>query len=86
MLAVDIDGTITLNGWGSIHLDALAKLLKIERGNDFLFYLYMLLSGWGLIRSHIRINKLSSSLNKLSSQMAINSPIILKTDKTKNSK
>jgi len=23
VLAVDIDGTITLNGWGSIHLDAL---------------------------------------------------------------
>ena len=66
-------------------LDALAKLLKIERGNDFLFYLYMLLSGWGLIRSHIRINKLTSSLNKLSSQMAINSPIIFKKDKTKNS-
>ena len=66
-------------------LDSLAKLLKIERGNDFLFYLYMLLSGWGLIRSHIRINKLTSSLNKLSSQMAINSPIILKKDKN-NSK
>ena len=60
-------------------LDALAKLLKIERGNDLLFYLYMLLSGWGLIRSHIRINKLTSSLNKLSSQMAINSPIIPKS-------
>ena len=57
-------------------LDSLAKLLKIERGNDFLFYLYVLLSGWGLIRSHIRINKLNTYLNRLSSQMAINSPII----------
>ncbi len=66
-------------------LDALAKLLKIERGNDFLFYVYMLLSGWGLIRSHIRINKLTSSLNKVSSQIAIISPIILKQKKTKNS-
>ena len=65
-------------------LDALAKLLKIERGNDFLFYVYMLLSGWGLIRSHIRINKLTSSLNKVSSQIAIISPIILKQKKTKN--
>lgn len=65
-------------------LDALAKLLKIERGNDFLFYVYVLLSGWGLIRSHIRINKLTSSLNKVSSQIAIISPIILKKDKTKN--
>jgi hypothetical protein len=26
VLAVDIDGTITLNGWGSIHLGVLAKL------------------------------------------------------------
>lgn len=66
-------------------LDELAKLLKIDRGNDFLFYLYMLISGWGLIRSHIRINKLTSSLNKLSSQMAINSPIIIKNDEAKNS-
>ena len=30
VLAVDIDGTITLNGWGSIHLDALAKLRSIK--------------------------------------------------------
>tara|TARA_Y100000589_G_scaffold259028_1_gene248504 strand:+ start:446 stop:811 length:366 start_codon:yes stop_codon:yes gene_type:complete len=69
-------------------LDALAKILKIERGNDFLFYLYMLLSGWGLIRSHIRINKLTSSLNKISSQIAINSAITLKkkNKKIKNEK
>ena len=26
VLAVDIDGTITLNGWGTIHLEALKKL------------------------------------------------------------
>ena len=59
-------------------LDQIANLLKIERGRDLLFYLYMFLSFWGLIRSHIRINKLSSSLNKLTSQLAIISPIISK--------
>ena len=30
VLAVDIDGTITLNGWGSIHLEALAKLRSMK--------------------------------------------------------
>jgi hypothetical protein len=30
ILAVDIDGTITLNGWGTIHLDALKKLRSLK--------------------------------------------------------
>ena len=30
VLAVDIDGTITLNGWGSIHLEALKKLRYLK--------------------------------------------------------
>ena len=30
VLAVDIDGTITLNGWGSIHLEALKKLRQLN--------------------------------------------------------
>ena len=30
ILAVDIDGTITLNGWGSIHLGALKKLRQLK--------------------------------------------------------
>ena len=30
ILAVDIDGTITLNGWGSIHLEALKKLRALK--------------------------------------------------------
>ena len=29
-MAVDIDGTITLNGWGSIHLGALKKLRQLK--------------------------------------------------------
>ena len=28
--AVDIDGTITLNGWGKIHLDTLSKLRSLK--------------------------------------------------------
>ena len=30
VLAVDIDGTITLNGWGTIHLEALKKLRHLK--------------------------------------------------------
>ena len=30
VLAVDIDGTITLNGWGAIHLGALKKLRQLK--------------------------------------------------------
>ena len=30
VLAVDIDGTITLNGWGAIHLEALKKLRHLK--------------------------------------------------------
>ena len=54
-------------------LDRLALVLKIERGRDLLFYIYMLITTWGLIRSHIRINLLSSRLNQLTSRVAIES-------------
>lgn len=64
-----------------ILLDKFANTLKLERGRDLLFYLYMFLSFWGLIRSHKRINKLSSSLNKVTSQLALITPIIPKTIK-----
>ena len=30
VLAIDIDGTITLNGWGTIHLEALKKLRQLK--------------------------------------------------------
>ena len=56
-------------------LDRIANILKIERGRDLLFYLYMFMSFWGLIRSHKRINKLTSSLNKVISDLALISPI-----------
>ena len=52
-------------------LDTAAKFLNIDRGRDLLFYLYMLLSGWGLIRSHIRINYQSSRIKKLISELAL---------------
>ena len=64
-----------------ILLDKVARLLKIERGRDLLFYLYMFLSFWGLIRSHVRINKLTSSLNRVTSQLALITPIISKNKK-----
>ena len=62
-------------------LDIIAEILKIERGRDLLFYLYMFLSFWGLIRSHKRINKLTSSLNRVTSQLAIISAVISKNKK-----
>ena len=55
-------------------LDRISSPLKIERGRDLLFYLYILLSTWGLIRTHIRLNLISSRINKLVGEMAINFP------------
>ena len=52
-------------------LDQLALLFEVERGRDLLFYFFMLISSWGLVRNHIRINKLSSNINKLVSKLAI---------------
>ena len=63
-------------------LDKVAKALKIERGRDLLFYLFMITSTWVLIRNHIRINKLSSRINKITSQLSITS-VTKKNVKTK---
>ena len=52
-------------------LDLIAKPLLISRGTDLLFYIYMLLSIWGVLRCHIRLNKMNSKLNKLVSDMAL---------------
>ena len=52
-------------------LDKAAKILNIDRGRDLLFYLYMFLSSWGLVRSHIRINYQSSRIKKLISELAL---------------
>jgi len=52
-------------------LDTAAKFLNIDRGRDLLFYLYMLFSSWGLIRSHIRINYQSSRIKKVISELAL---------------
>ena len=52
-------------------LDKAAKFLNIDRGRDLLFYLYMLFSSWGLIRSHIKINYQSSRIKKVISELAL---------------
>ena len=52
-------------------LDKLALVFEIERGRDLLFYFFMLASSWGLVRNHIRINKLSSNMNRIVSKLAI---------------
>ena len=54
-------------------LDKAAKILNIDRGRDLLFYLFMIVSSWGLIRSHLRINKQSSIIKKLVSDNALHS-------------
>ena len=52
-------------------LDKAAIILNVDRGRDLLFYIYIMLSTWGLIRSHIRINYQSSRLKKLISELAL---------------
>ena len=52
-------------------LDKLASPLKIQRGRDLLFYVYMLSSMWALIRNHNRINYITNKINKLTSQVAV---------------
>ena len=54
-----------------ILLDIIAKPLLISRGTDLFFYMYILLSLWGLFRCHIRVNKINSKLNKLISEVAL---------------
>ncbi len=53
-------------------LENIANLIGIERGKDLIFYLYILLSAWGLLRNHARINSLNSRLNKLISTVGFN--------------
>ncbi len=55
-------------------LEKISAPLKIERGRDLLIYLYILFSSWGLIRTHVRINLLSSRINTLAGEQALNSP------------
>ena len=54
-------------------LDKAAIIFNVDRGRDLLFYFYIMLSTWGLIRSHIRINYQSSKLKKLISELALSS-------------
>ena len=52
-----------------------ATPLKIERGVDLIFYVYILISLWIFIRNHIRLNMLNKKINKLTSKMALEDPI-----------
>ena len=52
-------------------LQLIADILYIQRGRDLLFYLYMLGSIWLLFRSHLRINQLNNSINRLVSKISI---------------
>ena len=52
-------------------LDILSKYLKTDRRQDILIYSYIIISLWGLIRTHIRVNKLSSKINQLISETAL---------------
>ena len=52
-------------------LNLLAKYLKTDRRQDILIYAYIIISFWGLLRSHIRLNKLSSKINNLISESAL---------------
>ena len=53
-------------------IDKISDFLNIGRATDLILYFYIILSGWFLIRSHIRINKLESRINNLISHIAIN--------------
>ena len=57
------------------YLFYIASPLKIERGIDLIFYIYIFFSLWGFIRNHIRLNMLSKNLNVLTSKLAVENPI-----------
>tara|TARA_B000000532_G_C18790487_1_gene372405 strand:+ start:504 stop:848 length:345 start_codon:yes stop_codon:yes gene_type:complete len=48
--------------------------LKIGRGADLIFYFYIILSFWALIRSHIRQNMLEEKINSIASEFALFNP------------
>tara|TARA_B100000242_G_C42800208_1_gene372202 strand:+ start:296 stop:640 length:345 start_codon:yes stop_codon:yes gene_type:complete len=54
-------------------IDEISDFFNIGRAVDLILYFYMIFSGWFLIRSHIRINKLESRINNLVSYIALNS-------------
>ena len=53
-------------------IDKISDFLNIGRAIDLIIYFYIILSGWFLIRSHIRINKLESRINNLISHLSVN--------------
>tara|TARA_Y100000589_G_C26950785_1_gene546396 strand:- start:60 stop:404 length:345 start_codon:yes stop_codon:yes gene_type:complete len=59
-------------------IDKVSDFLNIGRAVDLILYFYIIFSGWFLIRSHIRINKLESRINNLISHIALNSEEVKK--------
>ena len=51
----------------------LSDLLKIRRGVDLLFYFYIVISTWFLLRTHIRANRIEKRLNKIVSTVTLHS-------------
>ena len=52
----------------------ISTTLKIKRGTDLIFYLYIIISFWALIRSHIRQNMLEEKINSIASEFALFTP------------
>lgn len=49
----------------------LADLLNIGRGVDLLFYIYIIISTWFLLRTHIRLNRIENRLNQIVSKISL---------------
>tara|TARA_Y100000589_G_C27185929_1_gene642668 strand:+ start:3009 stop:3353 length:345 start_codon:yes stop_codon:yes gene_type:complete len=48
--------------------------LKIKRGADLIFYFYIIISFWAIIRSHIRQNMLEEKISNIASEFALLNP------------
>ena len=48
-----------------ILLTSIATFLGIGRGTDFLIYIFILLSLWGSVRNHLRINLMHRHIAKI---------------------
>ena len=51
------------------------SIISVGSTKELLIILYIPASLWGLVRSHLRLNKLNARINKLISESAMNKPI-----------
>jgi hypothetical protein len=49
----------------------LADLLNISRGVDLFYYLYIIISTWFLLRTHIRANRIEKRINQIVSKISL---------------